>query len=300
MNTGIEELRERMEHATAGIAVPGGLARRAAQHRRRRIVTRATAAAGTAVVLAGVAIAATTAAAPRDAGTIAGARLVSDIRSALDAAATGDDVVRVRASNGQTDLWYYRSAREILMRTEAFSASGQPSLDQGYTATSTSLTATSVSFQEKNWSTWTVKADLLRQIGRPGLHDTCVAAAICLSFTQDPATLTADIREALSHGKLTRDGTEDIDGVDTIKLVSVRNKPQASADANFLVATTLWVNPATYLPVRLQINTTVNLPDGHTSHAVFSSDVSWLPPTSANLADLRIPIPAGFTQVSHR
>jgi hypothetical protein len=173
-------------------------------------------------------------------------------------------------------------------------------LDQGYTATSTSLTATSVSFQEKNWSTWTVKADLLRQIGRPGLHDTCVAAAICLSFTQDPATLTADIREALSHGKLTRDGTEDIDGVDTIKLVSVRNKPQASADANFLVATTLWVNPATYLPVRLQINTTVNLPDGHTSHAVFSSDVSWLPPTSANLADLRIPIPAGFTQVSHR
>jgi hypothetical protein len=29
MNTGIEELREQMEHASAGIAVPGGLARRA-------------------------------------------------------------------------------------------------------------------------------------------------------------------------------------------------------------------------------------------------------------------------------
>jgi len=294
MNTGIEELRERMEHATAGIAVPGGLARRAARHRRRRIVTRASAAAGAAVAVAGVAIAATTAATPRDGGTSASARLVSDIRSALDAAATGGDVVRVRAPNGQTDLWYYRSAREILMRSEAFSASGQPSFDQGYTATSTSFTETSVSFQEKNWSTWTVKADLLRQIGRPGLHSTCVAA-IC--FTQDPATLTADIREALSHGKLTRDGTEDIDGVDTIKLVSVRNKPPASADANFLVATTLWVNPATYLPVRLQINTTVTLPDGHTSHAVFSSDVSWLPPTSANLANFRVRIPPGYTQV---
>lgn len=296
MNTGIEEIRDRMEHATAGIGVPSGLARRAARRRRRRIVTRAAAAAGTAVVLAGVAIAATTAAAPRDGHTIASARLVSDIRSALDAAAAGDDVVRVRASNGQTDLWYYRSAREILMRAEAFSASGQPSFDQGYIATSTSLTQTSVSFQEKNWSTWTVKADLLRQIGRPGLHDACVEA-ICLSFTQDPATLTADIREALSHGKLTRDGTEDIDGVDTIKLVSVRNKPQASADADFVVATTLWVNPATYLPVRLQINTTVTLPDGHTSHAVFSSDVSWLPPTSANLANLRVRIPPGYTQV---
>lgn len=90
MNTGIEELRERMEHATAGIAVPGGLARRAARHRRRKIMTRA-AAAGTAVVVTGAAIAATTAAAPHEGGTIAGTRLVSDIRSALDAAAAGDD-----------------------------------------------------------------------------------------------------------------------------------------------------------------------------------------------------------------
>ena len=45
---------------------------------------------------------------------------------------------------------------------------------------------------------------------------------------------------------------------------------------------------------------TVTLGHGQTSHLVGTRDVSWLRPTSANLADLRVPIPAGFTQVSHR
>jgi len=298
MNTGIEELREQMEHATAGIAVPGGLARRAVQHRRRRILTRATAAAATAVVVAGVAIAATTAA-PRDGGTIASARLVSDIRSALDAAAAGDDIMQVRIQNHLAEAWYYQNAREILTRSEIFSASGQPGFDQGYAATSTSVTHTSVSYPAKTWSTSTVKAGKLRPPGQPGLRGTCLAA-ICLDLMQDPGTLTSDIREALSHGQLTRDGTEDINGINAIKLVAVVTKPQASGQFAFVGRTTLWVNPATYLPVRINTNLTVTLGHGQTTHMVGTRDVSWLPPTRANLADLRVPIPAGFTQVSHR
>jgi hypothetical protein len=298
MNTGIEELREQMEHATAGIAVPGGLARRAVQHRRRRILTRATAAAATAVVVAGVAIAATTAA-PRDGGTIASARLVSDIRSALDAAAAGDDIMQVRIQNHLAEAWYYQNAREILTRSEIFSASGQPGFDQGYAATSTSVTHTSVSYPAKTWSTSTVKAGKLRPPGQPGLRGTCLAA-ICLDLMQDPGTLTSDIREALSHGQLTRDGTEDINGINAIKLVAVVTKPQASGQFAFVGRTTLWVSPATYLPVRINTNLTVTLGHGQTTHMVGTRDVSWLPPTRANLADLRVPIPAGFTQVSHR
>jgi hypothetical protein len=135
-------------------------------------VTRATAAAGTAVVLAEVAIAATTAAAPRDGGTIAGARLVSDIRSALDAAAAGDDIIQVRIQNRLAEAWYYQNSREILTRSEIFSASGQPGFDQGYAATSTSVTYTSVSYAAKTWSTSTVQADKLRPPGpaRPARH----------------------------------------------------------------------------------------------------------------------------------
>jgi hypothetical protein len=298
MNTGIEELREQMEHATAGIAVPGGLARRAVQHRRRRILTRATAAAATAVVVAGVAIAATTAA-PRDGGTIASARLVSDIRSALDAAAAGDDIMQVRIQNHLAEAWYYQNAREILTRSEIFSASGQPGFDQGYAATSTSVTHTSVSYPAKTWSTSTVKAGKLRPPGQPGLRGTCLAA-ICLDLMQDPGTLTSDIREALSHGQLTRDGTEDINGINAIKLVAVVTKPQASGQFAFVGRTTLWVNPATYLPVRINTNLTATLGHGQTTHIVGTRDVSWLPATRANLADLRVPIPAGFTQVSRR
>ena len=52
MNTGLEELRERMERATAGLVVPSGLACRAARHRRRRFLTRATAAAAVAAAAA--------------------------------------------------------------------------------------------------------------------------------------------------------------------------------------------------------------------------------------------------------
>jgi hypothetical protein len=52
--------------------------------------------------------------------------------------------------------------------------------------------------------------------------------------------------------------------------------------------------------LRINTNLTVTLGHGQTTHMVGTRDVSWLPPTSANLADLRVPIPAGFTQVSHR
>jgi hypothetical protein len=52
MNAGLEELRERMERATAGLVVPSGLACRAARHRRRRILTRATVAAAVAAAAA--------------------------------------------------------------------------------------------------------------------------------------------------------------------------------------------------------------------------------------------------------
>ena len=164
---------------------------------------------------------------------------------------------------------------------------------------STSVTYTSVSYAAKTWSTGTVQADKLRPPGQPGLRGTCLAA-ICLDLRQDPAALTSDIREALSHGQLTRDGTEDINGVNAIKLVAVVTKPQASGQFAFVGRTTLWVNPATYLPVRINTNLTATLGHGQTTHIVGTRDVSWLPATSANLADLRVPIPAGFTQVSRR
>lgn len=286
MNTGLEELRERMEHATAGIEVPSGLARRAAQNRRRRILARATAA-GTAVVLAGVAIAATTATGPGEHGTIAGARLVSDIRSALDAVATGNDVVYLRSPDGLHELWSYHGTQQTLRRNETFSAQGRPIVDQGTTETSASVRFLFVNYKAKTWFTQTIKLDLLS--AHPG--PTSCASPVGLSIMQDPAELTANIREALSCGQLTDEGTENINGVSAIKLVSVRNP-----GSKMVVTMTLWVNRATYLPVRWALSFTATRSDGTTFHAGRTYDVWWLPPTRANVADLRVPIPAGFTQ----
>jgi hypothetical protein len=47
---------------------------------------------------------------------------------------------------------------------------------------------------------------------------------------------------------------------------------------------TLWVNPATYLPVRMTIGPV-------------NASFEWLAPTPANLAPLHLTVPAGFRQV---
>jgi len=51
---------------------------------------------------------------------------------------------------------------------------------------------------------------------------------------------------------------------------------------------TYWVNATTYLPFRFTATS---------SGPAFQMRLRWLPPTTANLARLNVPIPAGFTQV---
>jgi hypothetical protein len=63
-----------------------------------------------------------------------------------------------------------------------------------------------------------------------------------------------------------------IDGTDALKITG--NSGQL----------TLWVNPATYLPVRLQTGG-------------LRTDFQWLRPAPAHRAVLNLPVPAGFRQV---
>jgi hypothetical protein len=50
----------------------------------------------------------------------------------------------------------------------------------------------------------------------------------------------------------------------------------------------LWVNAQTYLPIRLVIGV------GGGGQGIAVQDFRYLPPTPANLARLRVPIPAGY------
>ena len=60
------------------------------------------------------------------------------------------------------------------------------------------------------------------------------------------------------------------------------------------MATVFWVDPATYLPVR---DVTTISPPATGRVTTITDDFRWLPPTPANLADLDVRIPPGFTQV---
>lgn len=97
------------------------------------------------------------------------------------------------------------------------------------------------------------------------------------------------ITKALSCHLFTLGGNQQLDGIDTIKLIG---KPVTAEGQSF--RQTLWVDPKTYLPLR----TTTTFTEAHRT-ATLTEDFRWLSPAKANRAALhaaeqRGPIPASF------
>lgn len=93
-------------------------------------------------------------------------------------------------------------------------------------------------------------------------------------------------------------------GVETTKITGSRVKVKLSPGYARTVHEkwararwTLYVNPTTYLPVRMYGSTQTF---GGSASTLFASvtDVQWLPPTAANTAKALVTIPAGFHRVS--
>ena len=82
----------------------------------------------------------------------------------------------------------------------------------------------------------------------------------------------AFIRSQLACGAYTVAGRQVVNGIDTIKITGTSSP------------FTFWVNPANYLPVRAVLGQR-------------QTDFRWLAPTPANLARLKVTVPAGFKQV---
>jgi hypothetical protein len=96
----------------------------------------------------------------------------------------------------------------------------------------------------------------------------------------------AAIRTALSCGHFQLAGHEQIGGVNAIKLVSTKvNGPYTA---------TAWVDPSTYLPVRVTWNWLDPRAQGP---GTLTGDFRWVQPTQANLGALRVTVPDGFKQV---
>jgi hypothetical protein len=285
-----ERLREEMRHATTGVSAPSGLVGRARRARRRRIVSRVSAAcAAAAVAVAGAVIVSNgTTGASRDSGTYTTAYVVKRAESALDAV---NEIASVRYMSSPSwavspmDLWVYDGPQGQAYRAEYFDAfSGRLFEEIGMTATPANYqTWTDVYPAHKTWSRQSYQGP---KPGRTGC-----GTPLPSSLTSLPE-LAAGLRGYLACRTLRYEGKQQVDGVNALKLVSVEHQRLGPKKAPATMVTIIWVDPATYLPVRLTSQWTrpvVSVP--------MRFDFRWLPPTSANLALLKVRIPPGYTQL---
>lgn len=303
MNDTEELLLAGMERFTADVdAPPAGLAGRAARHRRRRRIATAAATAGTvaaaAAVIAAVAVAGPAGSATQDAQTAA--YVISRTESAL-AATSSQNLVeneRITTSGGirmvvtdgwatfvqgpgqsstSTHLtgWAYRHDAKFASYTD----SGQLTGVSGLQTSGQRVTDMAVSYQDKTW--WAFTAP----VQTPPKMQTCLAARFAgmQNFLGPTDDLTAALRTALRCGQYELVGTQRVAGVAALELTPV---PSNEAYAHV----TFWVDPSSYLPLR-SVSTL-----GHQPGAV-SIDYRWLKPTTANVAELHVSIPPGFSQV---
>jgi hypothetical protein len=280
-----DRLRADMDRFTRDIRAPRGLALRAYQHgQKRRVRLRIAIAAGTAAALAASAVTAAgmtgafVSAATRPVQTTA--YILEQVDSALspanvanvigvihtiDSPATrlepfeGGPAAALGGLGPQWTVasiisWTYQGTEKFSYRAPA----GRYVFDVKLSTAPGSVTQTAVIYGSGTWWTASWSTPAIRR------------------RTKIPSWLAGDwpafIKHALSAGAYRVAGYWMVDGINAIKLVAT----QGSA--------VLFVDPATYLPVRWDMGGS-------------QTDYQWLPPTPANLALLNEPIPAGFRQV---
>jgi hypothetical protein len=296
MNTDVEDLlRQGMLRYTADLHAPAPARMvREAQHRRRRRLAQRTAAAGAALAACAAAVVAVVFVglpgaqqkSVSPAQTIDTAYVTARVDSALSAAGPAEiaqmTVTSSRPAGGTatTREWSYGDQ----WRSVVYSSAGQPVLDEG----SASSTYTLVNYQARTWA---------RQTGvgqtAPASSQGCAHAVADISLLFGPAAqLSAGtssvsvvqlLHTAVSCGTLAEAGQQRVDGIEAIKLTS---------GSGSLISETIWVNPATYLPVRVEIGSAAG-----SSTIQRTADITWLKPTAQNQAVLTVSIPSGFRQV---
>jgi hypothetical protein len=270
-----------------------GLAREA--HRRyarsRRRTALAVAATGTAAAVAGATAGyALTARTPASAPAETTASVVDQVTSALSATdAIGYSTARFSGPgaaigflNDRTAEWEFGELSRQLIET----AAGRPLVDRSTRPQGRDLRVTIVGYASRDW---TVAVLPHGQLDQPPLGDDDLCNGSVLGLFNTRFTSAADWKKIIANGlrcgAFTEAGRQWVDGVDAIRLIG----HEAASH------TTIWVDPGTYLPVRLTDDVRVIF--GSTKDdraATLTIDFRWLPPTKANLRELTAPIPPGF------
>jgi hypothetical protein len=261
---------------------------------RRRLTARAAAAAGAVAVLIAVAVAGAAGAfSTRNGQQIRTDAFVARVRHALASQAGGGLVSYTRTvlapgtvvepepaswkdlpGGGRSPRqglaaavmisWTYQSESA----TTAVDAAGQPVATEQNTAGRHGMTTVAVDYRDRTWWTgWT--ATLARPRGaRAPVQPSCLPPGVWPNSGPGQSF----IRQELSCGAYTEDGRQRVDGIDAIKLTG-----------NGVV---LWIDPGTYLPVRLVF------PGARVT------DFRWYRATPASLAKLKVTVPVGFRRVA--
>ncbi|MGH3288203.1 MAG: hypothetical protein ACRDPD_26560 [Streptosporangiaceae bacterium] len=314
MNTDVEDLlREGMERLTADLRAPAGLAGQIARRRRRRrLALCSVTGAAAALTAGGVALAVVVVPSQQRTGIELTADVVKRVSSALTAADPGDiaqmSVTTSSASpyGGKTttttaEEWSYGDQ----WRSVTYSSPGHPLYDEGYTASASSSAYTLANYSTRSWtkrpglgrpaaaipfSTLPASRGCRPAIGALPLLYKFGLPGIGLPASSLPSTVARSLRTAVSCGTLTVTGRQSVDGIEAIKLTS---RPGS------FISETIWVSPSTYLPVRVVVRSASGASGAPGAPAVQqTADITWLSPTAQNLAELTVPIPAGFRQVS--
>lgn len=316
-----ELLREGIDHATAGEQFHPSLTARARQrHRRRAMTIRAAALTGTAVVTAVAAFAATAGLrGTSQPGTLparSSAYIFSHTEAALAAAGGGTLIMRVAYKLApafgpdeiealgvgpkhhaygirmtslpivRTVSWRYHG----LTRTQGYTASGRLSAEIGpSTATRPAGPQPPPAMIAVNPVTRTWYHPAIPPKDFQIRDVTCTNESVdwLAVADSDAHRLAGLISKALSCHLFRADGQQVVDGVLARRLTATPAlMKQIHGNAGDVGNTaTLWIDPRTYLPVRLAL-----------SHAE-QTDFAWLKPTPANLALLQVKVPAGFRSV---
>jgi len=318
MNTGVEELlRDGMERFTAEVRAPAGLARAAGRLHRRRVAVRAALVSSAATVSAVAVVIAMVVVADARASR-AGSQMVADLTSQVRRAVANDNMVYVgqtSANDGPSTTWAYgRQSRWVEYWPAADYrdrvVNGQRRWDfppqyrgQAYSAEGTALVG------GKLMGAYVIYPDRKYTLSRqlPTQQSACTTTGAL--EMGGPAVVGVKwksfIDEMLACGAASATPRVRVNGAETTKITGKPVTVALSAGYSKVIRAkwitvrwALYVNPATFLPVRIEASGTSYGGAAGTSVSSGVTDVRWLPPTTANIAKTLVTIPAGFQRVS--
>ena len=264
---------------------------------RRRIAVRAAMTAVAAVAVASVAMVAVGGTAARTGDSLASARTMAYVTKHVENALASENLVFVGRSYshiwGYGVTWAYGSRN----RFDDSSDSG-PFLAKGTALVGGKLVDAYVTYPDRKYSLSPVTS-------QPA--SACSAnAAAGMGVPVIPTThWAAFINSTLACGVASVTGHVSVNGLKTTKITGkpVTVRLSSPGDAGFgiyksaTVRWTLYVNPRTYLPVRIYGSTEEFGGTSSSFTSSFVTNVQWLPPTRANIAKTLLTIPPGFHRV---